>query len=252
MPRETETVVLITGASSGIGAALARRLAAPGVSLLLHARQSRDALEDVAGEARAKGARTATALGELAEGEVAGHLVDAARDAFGRLDHLVANAGFPIFKSLEEMGEADVDYAFRGNVMSFLALAQAARPLLVESPCGRIVAVGSFTAHLFRTDLPQFPASAASKGALVTAVRSLALALAAHKVTVNCVVPGLIAKDSATSDNLSEAKLAEAVQRVPLARLGQPDDVAAVIAFLLSEEAGYVTGQAIHVNGGLV
>ncbi len=252
MGQDRERVVLVTGASSGIGAALARRLAGPGVSLLLHARKSRESLERVAAEAAAKGAKTATHLGDLADGAVPGRLVESALAAFGRLDHLVANAGFPLFKSLDDMDEADIDYAFRGNVMSFLALAQAARAPLIESGRGRIVGVGSFTAHLFRNDLPQFPASAASKGALVTAMRSLALALAEQGVTVNCVIPGFIEKDVGTSDGLSEEALARIEGRIPMARLGKPDDVAAVIAFLLSEDAGYVTGQAIHVNGGLV
>ena len=136
--------------------------------------------------------------------------------------------------------------------MSFLSLARAAHPLLAKSNCARIVAVGSFTAHVFRTGLPQFPASAAAKGAIVTAIKSLALAFAKDGITVNSVIPGFIAKDPETSDGLSDAKLTKISDRIPVGRIGQPDEVAAVLQFLAGEDASYITGQAIHVNGGLI
>lgn len=245
-------VWLITGASSGIGAALVRQVAAPGIDLVVHARHSADRLANIAAEARHAGARVEMQLGDLAEVSTARVLVDLARDRFGQLDVLVANAGFPIAKPIGDVTIDDIDHAFRGNVISFLALAQAAHPLLGKAPHPRIIATGSFTAHLFRNDLPQFPASVAAKGALEVAVRSLALAYAPEGITVNCVVPGYIAKDAGVAGNIDPGRLAAIAERIPLRRLGRPEEVAALIAYLADPKAAYITGQALHINGGLV
>ena len=248
----TDKTIVITGASSGIGAALARRFAGPGISIVLHARRSKDALATVAEEVRSKGATVATMLGDLAEEGTAERVIETCVTAFGGLDVLVANAGFPLMKSFAEGSASDIDYAFRGNLFSFFALARAAQPHLNRSECGRLIAVGSFTAHVFRIDLPQFPMSAASKGALETAVRSLALDFAPNGVTVNCVVPGYIEKDRGTSDGMPRERFAEVNSQIPVGRLGKPDEVAAMIEFLCGADASYITGQAVHVNGGLV
>ena len=247
-----ERTVLITGASTGIGAATALRLAGAYQGLVLHARKSRDQLEKVADAVASKGSRVVTVLGDLTDEGLPGRLIGAARDKFGRLDAIVANAGFPVMKSFDEGSLADLDYAFKGNVYSFFALARTAAPLLAESPAGRMVAVGSINAHVFRTDLFQAPLSAASKGALETAVRSLALYFGSRGVTVNCVVPGFVLKDAGTDHRLTEEQMAETAARVPLHRLGEPTEIAAAIEFLLSSDAGYITGQSLHVNGGLI
>lgn len=247
-----ERIGLITGASSGIGAALADRLAGQCSGLVLHARSAGERLEEVARRVRAAGTSVVTQLGDLTDENVGKQLVALARNTFGRLDALVANAGFPLLKSFDQGGLADIDYAFRGNVYSFFTLVREARPLLEASERGRVVALGSFTSHVFRTDLPQFPLSAASKGALEVAVGSLAVLLAPAGITVNCVVPGFIEKDAGTKDGLSDDELERSRSRIPLGRIGLPSEVAATIEFLLSQDAGYITGQSIHVNGGLI
>lgn len=247
-----ERIGLITGASSGIGAALALRLAGQCRGLVLHARSAGEQLEEVARRVRAAGTTVVTQLGDLVDEAVAKQLVELARGTFGRLDALVANAGFPILKSFADGELSDIDYAFRCNVYSFFTLVREARPLLEASDRGRVVALGSFTSHVFRTDLHQFPLSAASKGALEVAVRSLAVVLAPAGVTVNCVVPGYIEKDAGTKDGVSDAELERSRSRIPLGRTGLPTEVAATIEFLLSKDAGYITGQSLHVNGGLI
>jgi 3-oxoacyl-[acyl-carrier protein] reductase len=189
-------------------------------------------------------------MGDLTNESFGEKLVDTARQAFGRLDCIAANAGFPVIKSFEEGSAADLDYAFRGNVFSFCSLARAAADLLKESASGRVVAVGSFTSHVFRTDIRQFPLSAASKGALETAVRSLSVHFAKDGVTVNCVVPGYIEKDKGTDDGVPEEELLQVCSRIPLRRVGTPDDVASVIEFMVSSGAGYITGETIRVTGG--
>lgn len=243
---------IITGAASGIGAATAMRLAHPGARLTLHTRRAAERLNDVAERARAQGAEVETVLGDLAEPGTGQDIAARHKSRFGDLDALVANAGFPLLVALEDMTPDDISYAFRGNSQSFFELVQASQPLLRNSDCGRVIALSSFTAHVFRTDMPQFPASAASKGAIETAVRSLSLALARDGITVNAVVPGYIQKDQGTGDGLDAGALRKVQDLIPLQRLGTPQDVAHCICFLLSAEASYMTGQVIHVNGGLI
>ncbi|MDF1792405.1 MAG: SDR family oxidoreductase [Thalassobaculaceae bacterium] len=249
---ETTRRVLITGAASGIGAATARRLAAPGTALLLHTRGNSDKLEAVAEEARTAGSTVETMLGDLGDPTLPAALVARAAAAFGGLDALVANAGWarkvPLLNSTLEELDAPVDAIARG----FALMAQAAAPHLRASACGRVVAVSAFGPHVYRPGVMTFPATAAAKAALETHVRSLAFELAGDGVTANAVVPGFIQKDAGTSRAVTPDLAAKVTSQIPMGRLGSSDEVAAVIVFLLSPEAGYVTGQLIHVNGGLV
>ena len=246
----SKRVAIITGASSGIGAATARKLFASFDGLVIHARKSGAGLERVAEEAPGAGVEVLTVLGDLSDSNFGDQLVKQAVERFGRLDCVVANAGFPIIKTFEEGTRADLEYAFQGNAISFYSLAKAAAPFISQSENGRVVAVGSFTSHVFRTDIRNYPLSAASKGALEVTVKSLALELAKSGVTVNCVIPGCIQKDH-MEDSVSDEELLEQTKRIPLGRAGQPRDVASAISFLLSPDASYITGQCIHVNGGL-
>jgi NAD(P)-dependent dehydrogenase (short-subunit alcohol dehydrogenase family) len=244
--------ILVTGAASGIGAAVCRSLAAPGTAILLHTRRNREGLDAVAAEVRAAGAQAAVLLGDLADPAAAAPLVQAAVDAFGGLDVVVSNAGFADRTPAADLTDAAMTASTEAILGAFFRLARAAIPHLAAARHPRIIGVSSFVAHSFRTDIPTFPASAAAKAGLEALVRALAVELGPAGVTVNAVVPGFIAKDPGAHRAVSPAALAEQAARIPLRRIGQPAEVAAVIGFLASPAAGYLTGQAIHVNGGLV
>jgi 3-oxoacyl-[acyl-carrier protein] reductase len=245
-------IALVTGASSGIGRSVALRFAKNYAGVVVHARSSRDRLEAVAGELAALDVDCEIVLGDLAKAGTGSKIIEAASARFGRLDALVANAGFPTPKAWHDATMNDIEYALRGNLMSFFELTKAAHSMLVRACSPRIVAVGSFTSFLFRNDLEQYPISAASKGGLVTATKSMAAAFAADGITVNCVVPGYINRERRPGHKANANPYEEIEARIPLGRMGRSDEVAAMIEFLASEDASYITGQAIHVNGGIV
>ena len=268
-----ERVVLITGAGSGIGAALARRLSAlrmaeqetsaasttplaidtPRIALMLHARgadhESRQRLTQVAAECSANGAACATVFGDLAERGAAEHVVHQTLATFGALDQLVANAGHAQRQTLQTLDPDTLGAAFAAMPAAFAALVKRATPALETSRRGRVVALSSFVAHRYRADAP-FAATAAAKAALESLAKTAAAELAPHGVTVNCVAPGYTRKDRGPSPD-NATVWTHAAEATPLGHIAEPADVAALIAFLLSDEARHITGQVIHVDGGL-
>ncbi len=253
MTATRDCVAIVTGAASGIGRATAKLLARVSAGLVLHTRgseASRARLAEVAAAARGDGCEVVEAFGDLAEPGQGAALVATALEKFGRLDQIVSNAGYSDRRGPADIGRADLDRANATMAGALLDLAQAAMPSLRKSSQGRIVVVSSFVAHRF-VEAGSFASSAAAKAALEALTKSLASALARDRVTVNAVVPGYTRKDGGHSA-LNPDAWTKAAEITPMGRLAEPEDVAHLIAFLISAKARHITGQAIAVDGGLL
>ncbi|WPB84629.1 SDR family NAD(P)-dependent oxidoreductase [Sediminicoccus rosea] len=247
-----DRIILVTGAATGIGAACCRRMAGAGTAILVHTRKNAEGAERTAEAVRAKGGQAHVVLGDIADAATPAALVAAAQEAFGGLDVVVANAGFADKTPLLQTDDAQVARTLDTVLWAFIRLARAALPVLSEGRDPRLIAISSFVAHTFRNDVTVFPATSAAKAAVEALARGLAIEYAPRGVTVNAVAPGFTQKDPGAHAAYSPAQWEMVKRSVPLGRLGTPDDVAAAVNFLASAEAGYVTGQVWHVNGGLV
>jgi 3-oxoacyl-[acyl-carrier protein] reductase len=232
---------LVTGASGGIGSAIAKALAGQGAMVALSGTREQ-ALKSVADEI---GVAVVVPC-NLADAEAVDALVPRATEALGGLDILVNNAGVTRDNLAMRMKDEEWSDVIRINLEAAFRLARAALKPMMRARFGRIISV---TSVVGTTGNPGQANYAASKAGLVGMSKALAQEVASRNITVNCVAPGLIA--SAMTEGLPDAQKEALLGRIPAGKLGEGSDVAAAAVYLASREAGYVTGQTLHVNGGM-
>ena len=235
-------MALVTGASGGLGGAIARALHRQGAHLALSGTR-RDALEALAGEL---GERAHVLPCDLSDSAAVEALVPAAEAAMGRLDVLVNNAGVTRDNLLMRMKDAEWDTVISVNLTAAFRLARASLKGMIRRRHGRIIAITSVVGV---TGNPGQGNYAAAKSGLIGMSKALAAEVASRGITVNCVAPGFIA--SPMTDALDEKQRAAILSGVPIGRLGAASDIGAAVTYLASQEAGYITGQTLHVNGGM-
>jgi 3-oxoacyl-[acyl-carrier protein] reductase len=234
---------LVTGASGGIGSAIAEALAGQGARVALSGTRE-DALRDVAGRV---GGEAVVLPCNLSDAAAVDGLVSRAVDLLGgKLDILVNNAGVTRDNLILRMKDEEWDQVIRVNLEAAFRLCRAAAKPMMKARFGRIV---SITSVVGATGNPGQANYAASKGALTAMSKALAQELASRNITVNCVAPGFIT--SPMTDALPDAQKEALTGRIPAGRLGEGADVATAVTYLASREASYVTGQTLHVNGGM-
>lgn len=242
-------VALVTGASSGLGEAVALALASEGVTLAIAARR-KERLDAVAAEAKTRGARDARAFEvDLSDESSIDALLADVRAAYGAVDILVANGGGPKPGTFSQMKTADWDAAYRTQLRNMLQLVDGVLPAMRERKWGRIVAL---TSSSVKQPIATLALSNVYRTALVAALKTLSLEAGADGVTVNAIATGRIDTDRLRSLYGNEEAMRASASDIPVGRIGEPSEYAPMVAFLCSEPARYITGQTIAVDGGLV
>ena len=246
MPEKNEKrVAIVTGASRGIGRAIAEHLAKGGCHVVCVARsegklgETVQAIEAAGGSAEAKTC-------DVSQPESITSMIDAVADAHGRIDVLVNNAGITRDTLLLRMDDEMFDEVINTNLKSVFVATKAAARYLMRSKSGRIINIGSVSGVVGNKGQANY---AASKSALHGFTKTVAKELAGKGVTANVIAPGFVATDM--TDALGEKMMDEVKKLIPLGRVGETDDIASAVAFVASEQAGYLTGQVICVDGGM-
>ncbi|PJF31020.1 MAG: 3-oxoacyl-[acyl-carrier-protein] reductase [Candidatus Thermofonsia Clade 1 bacterium] len=242
-----ERVAVVTGASRGIGRAIALELARRGAAVVVNYNASAEAAEQVVAAIQSGGGRALAVQADVSDLAQAEALIKAAQTTFGKLDILVNNAGVTRDGLLMSMKEADWDAVLNTNLKSAWSCCKAAVRGMIRQRSGRIVNITSVVGISGQAGQTNY---SASKAGLIGFTKSLAREVASRGITVNAVAPGFITTDMTA--NLSAELMAEISKRIPLGRYGTPEDIAYAVAFLVSDEASYITGQVLTVDGGLI
>jgi 3-oxoacyl-[acyl-carrier protein] reductase len=240
-------VALVTGASRGIGRAIALSLASDGLAVAVHYDKSADAAQKVVSEITESGGTAIAFQGNLASPDVPADLVARVKSQLGSIDILVNNAAVMTDSSITEMSDEMWNETIAVNLSAVFKLTRACIPAMVEKKWGRIISISSQVAQTGSANHAHY---SATKASLLGFTYSAAKELGASGITANVVLPGRIETDMISVRSVG--RMDEWMSQTPLGRLGKPEEVAGVVTFLASVESSYITGAAINVNGGLV
>ena len=243
----TDRVAVVTGAGRGIGRGIALELAKRGATVVVNYNASADAAEQVVAEIEAAGGKAAALKADVSKLAEADSLIKTAHEQFGKIDILVNNAGTTRDGLIMMMKEDDWDTVINTNLKSAWNCARAVSKVMMRKRYGRIVNITSVVGLAGQGGQTNY---AASKAGLIGLTKALAKELAGRQITVNAVAPGFVL--TALTSNLPQNLMDELNKRIPLERWGTAEDVAYAVAFLASDEAAYITGHVLTVDGGLV
>ena len=248
MNRLSGKTAVVTGASKGIGAGIAKGLAAEGAAVVINYASSKDGAERVVADIKAKGGKAIAVQGDVAKAADVEKIFSETKKAFGRLDILVNNAGVYNFLPLEEVTEEDFHRHFNINVLGLLLATREAAKLFGDAG-GSVINIGSVVNDL---NPPNTVVYTATKGAVDAVTRVLAKELGPRKIRVNAIKPGLIETEGTQAGGYTGSDFEkQLVAQTPLGRTGQPDDITPVAVFLASDELHWLTGDTLAVSGGL-
>lgn len=240
-----ERVAIVTGASRGIGRCIAEYLAGQGAKIVAVSRKQQD-IAELVDSIRQQGGDAISVAANVSSADDVSQMIDAAQQAFGQIDILVNNAGVTRDTLLARMKDDDWDAVLDINLKGAFLCTRAAAKVMSKQRYGRIINITSVVGQMGNIGQANY---CASKGGLMGLTRSNARELARRNVTVNAVAPGFIETDMTAE--LPEKVRNDMSAQIPLGRFGQPEDIAAAVAFLASEQAGYITGHELSVNGGM-
>jgi len=240
---------VVTGSSRGIGKAVALRFAREGAKVCVNCVAARDKAEAVAKEIKQAGGEAIVVQADVAKKADAERLMAETAKKFGGLDILVSNAGIILDRPFVESTDDDWTRSIEINLHGFFNVTRAALPYMLKQKWGRVIATGSCITEVADFGGNKYSVCTASKGGITAMMRPIAAEVARNGITVNAVSPGYIATEML--GEIDAAGLEAALGLVPMRRYGRPDEIAAAMAFLASDDAGYITGQVLRVNGGM-